>query len=138
MNARQQGFALVAAIVLVVVLAALAGFVASMVSSQSGSAQIERSAHLVERAAQTGLEWGAYRVMRASPVGCVAATTLPAMAAYPGVSITVTCTPTPTNEPAAPGPGNVTVYRINSTAFTGGTPASPDYAERTRSGIFSR
>jgi len=135
---RQQGFALVAAIVLVVVLAALAGFVASMVGGQSSSAQLEHSTQVVERAAQTGLEWGAYQAMRAPSPSCVASTNLPTMAAYPGVTITVACVQTPTNEPAAPGPGNVTVYRILSVARFGGGPSSPDFVERTRVGIFSR
>ncbi len=138
MRACQQGFALIAAIVLVVVLAALAGFVASMVGGQGAGAQLERSTQVVERAAQTGLEWGAYRALRSVPASCVASTTLPAIAAYPGVTVRVTCAASPTNEPAVPSPGNVTVYRIVSTATAGGAPASPDYAERTRTGIFSR
>lgn len=138
MRRRQRGFALIAAIVLVVVLAALAGFVASMVGGEGAGAQLERTVQVVDRAAQTGLEWGAYRALRTTPASCAASTPLPAMAAYPGVTVRVNCTASVTTEPAVPGPGNVTVYRIVSTAVYGGAPAMPDYAERTRSGIFSR
>lgn len=137
MTPRQRGFALVAAIILIVVLAALAGFVASMVGGQGADTQLERGSQIVERAAQTGLEWGAYRALQSA--NCAASTTLPPLAAYPGVTIRVTCTQQPTSEPRVPGPGNITVYRIVSLATTsGGTVASPDYAERARSGIFSR
>lgn len=139
MNRNQGGFALVAAIILVTVLAALAAFVTSMVSAQSAGGQLERSSRVVDLAAETGLEWGAHRVMRSVPAAvCPAATVLPALPAYPGVRITVTCTATPTTEPALPGPGMVTVYAVTATATVGGTPPGPDYAERVRSGLFSR
>lgn len=139
MNRNQGGFALIAAIILVTALAALAAFVTSMVSAQSAGGQLERAGQVVDLAAQTGLEWGAHRVMRSVPAAvCPPSTVLPALAAYPGVRITVTCTATPTSEPVLPGPGTITVYAITATATAGGTPPAPDYAERVRSGLFSR
>lgn len=138
MRQRQQGFALVAAIALVVVLAALAGFVASLTGAQSADGQLSRSAQRVERAAQSGLEWGAYQVMRQAVPVCNPAATLLPLAAYPNVSVQVTCQSAPTSEPRASGPGNVVVYRIMATATTGGIPASPDYAEHQRTAVFSR
>jgi MSHA biogenesis protein MshP len=138
MKTKQGGFALIAAIVLVVFLAALTGFVASMTGGQAAGTQLERTAQGVEFASQTGLEWGAYRVLRTTPASCAATTALPAMPAYPGVTVTVACTQTATDEPGVPGPGNITIYRIESIARFGGAPDSPDYAERTRTAIFSR
>lgn len=139
MKAGQEGFALIAAIVLVTVLAALVGFVASMVGGQSAGAQLERASQSVERAAQTGLEWGGHRVMRSSPAAvCPASAVLPAHPAYPGVSVVVTCAATPTTEPLVPGPGAVTVYRVTATATYGLAPADADYVERTRVAVFSR
>lgn len=139
MRAPQDGFALIAAIVLVAVLAALAGFVASMVSGQSAGTQLERMTQVVERAAQTGVEWGGYRVMRSSPVAlCAASTLLPAMLAYPGVSVAVTCAPSATTEPIIPGPGLITVYQVTATATYSMAPANPDYVERVRTATFSR
>lgn len=134
----QGGFALIAAIVLITVLAALAAWVTSMVSAQAAGGLLERSGRVVELAAQTGLEWGAHRVLRSTPAVCPAATVLPPLAAYPGVRISVRCTASPTTEPSLPGPGTITVYAITATATVGGTAAGPDYTERTRSGLFSR
>lgn len=138
MKAAQDGFALIAAIVLVAVLAALAGFVASMVGGQSAGAQLERMSQVVERAAQTGVEWGGYRVMRSPAAVCPASTILPAVPAYPGVRVTVSCTSTATSEPLIPGPGTVTVYQVTATATYGPAPANADYVERGRMAIYSR
>ena len=141
MKPRQNGFALVAAIVLVVVLAALTGFVATLVGSHSADSQLGRSSQLVERAAQTGLEWGGYQVMRPATPACTPLTLLPAVAAYPGVSVEVRCEQQASTEPRASAPGTVIVYRVRATAWIGGAVANPagnDYAERQRIGIFSR
>lgn len=139
MKASQDGFALVAAIVLVAVLAALAGFVASMIGGQSAGAQLERMSRIAERAAQTGVEWGGFRVVRSSPAAvCPASAALPPLAAYPGVSVAVTCTAFATSEPRIPGPGMVTVYQVSATASYGLVPANADYVQRTRMAIYSR
>jgi type II secretory pathway pseudopilin PulG len=139
MRRQQGGFALIAAIILICVLAALAAFTASMVSAGSAGGQMTRAGRVVELAADTGLEWGAHRVLRGTPAPvCTPTTVLPALAAYPGVRITVTCAASPTTEPALPGPGMITIYAVTATATVGGTPTSPDYAERSRSGVFSR
>lgn len=137
----QQGFALIAAIVLVVVLAAMAGFVASMVGGQSAGQQLERMSGVVDAAAQTGVEWGAYQVMRVPPPpaaapACPAGSTVPPGVLLPplpgslgAVAVTVTC---------ASGPGTVTVYQITARATFGANPANPDYVERTKTAVFSR
>jgi MSHA biogenesis protein MshP len=134
MKRAQQGFALVAAIVMVVVLAALAGFVASMVGGQSASQQLERMSQVVDMAAQTGVEWGAYRVLRplAAPA-CPAATTLALPGSLSVVAVRVTCTRVNTTEAGGP----VAVYRITATA-TQGVLNSPDYVERVKTAVFSR
>lgn len=137
LNQTQQGFALIAAIVLIVVLAAMAGFVASMVGGQSADQQLERMSGVADMAAQTGVEWGAYQALQVA--SCVPSTTLPALPGSLGaMTVTVTCTSSLTTEPLVPGPGTVTVYRITATAITGLNPASPDYVERTKTAVFSR
>ncbi|MEQ1593389.1 MAG: hypothetical protein ABL892_13510 [Thiobacillaceae bacterium] len=138
MKRQQHGFALIAAIVLVVVLAGLSAFVASMVSGQSANQQLERMTRVADLAAQAGLEWGAYQVMR---VPICALVTLPP-GTLPGTlapfTVNVTCAATPTTEPRpAPAVGTVVVYQITSTA-TYGAIASPDYVERTKAAVFSR
>ena len=141
MRAQQQGFALVAAIILVVILAALSAFVASMVGGQSANQQLERMTRVTDLAARAGLEWGAYQVMRSATAppslalpSCPntipgAPRTLPTL---PGslavVTVTVTCT--------TPSPGST--YQITATAKSGGTPDQPDYVERQKTAIFVR
>lgn len=134
MKRAQQGFALVAAIVMVVVLAALAGFVASMVGGQSAAQQLERMSQVADMAAQTGVEWGAYRVLRplAAPA-CPAPTTLALPGSLSVVAVRVTCTRVNTTEAGGP----VSVYRITATA-TQGVLNSPDYVERVKTAVFSR
>lgn len=127
----QQGFALIAAIVLVVVLAAMAGFVASMVGGQSAGQQLERMSGVADRAAQTGVEWGAYQVLRQAPGVCpfvpapppLTPLTLPGIPV--GMTVTVNCVLV-----AGPAP-----FRITSTAIYG-APASPDYVERSKTADF--
>lgn len=116
----QRGFALIAAIVLIVVLAAMAGFVATMTGGQSASQQLEYTASRVDLAAQAGLEWGAYRILRQGV--CVPAGTPfapPAGTSLSGITVQVSCTPG--------GPP----HRITARAWIG-VPASPDYVERVK------
>ncbi|MDP1926624.1 MAG: hypothetical protein Q8K57_17780 [Thiobacillus sp.] len=120
----QQGFALIAAIVLIVVLAAMAGFVASMVGGQSANQQLERMSQVADLAAQAGLEWGAYQVLRNA--NCVAPDT--AFIPPPNTSLSVM---TAIRVSCTAGPP----HRITATA-TFGVPASPDYVERTKTADF--
>lgn len=126
----QQGFALIAAIVLIVVLAAMAGFVALMVGGQSAGQQLERMSGVADRAAQTGVEWGAYQVLRQAPGICpfVPASTsftFPTLPSIPaGMTVTVSCAPV--------GP----TYQVTAIAKYGATPANPDYVERRKTGDF--
>jgi type II secretory pathway pseudopilin PulG len=125
MKHSQQGFALIAAIILVVILAGLSAFVASMVSGQSANQQLERMTRVADLAAQAGLEWGAYRAVQQSI--CAPTTTLPVNTlpgALAAMTVTVTCS-------------GASPYSITSTAKVNGVPiTNPDYVERTKSGSF--
>ncbi len=114
MRHHQHGFALIAAIVLIVVLAALAGFVASMVGGQSASQQLERTTFIVEAAAQTGIEWGRNRRL-AGALNCASSPTFVLTSgSLSGIQITVICGAT---------------NKISSTARFG-VVGSPDFVER--------
>jgi len=134
MKTRQNGFALVAAIALIVVLAALIGFVATVVSTQTANQSLEYLSRVTNMAAQAGLEWGAWQVMRNPPPpaaapNCPAATalTLPgSLASYP---VSVNCTRTNSS--------GTFVYMITATA-THSSLNNPDYVERTKTAVFSR
>jgi MSHA biogenesis protein MshP len=135
MRRRQQGFALVAAIILVVVLAGLSAFVASMVSGQGANQQLERMSRVADLAARAGLEWGAYRVMRpAVPPACPAVTTLTLPGLLSMTPVSVTCVRATTPE----GAGTVSIYQITATAAFGMNNNNPDYVERTKTAVFSR
>ena len=139
MRAQQQGFALVAAIILVVILAALSAFVASMVGGQSANQQLERMTRVTDLAARAGLEWGAYQVMRSAtpppspslpcPASSPPVTSLTLPGSLGAVTVTVTCT--------TPVLGSTT-YQITAIAKSGGVPGSPDYVERQKAAVFVR
>jgi MSHA biogenesis protein MshP len=127
----EQGFALIAAIVLIVILAAMAGFVATMVSGQSAGQQLERMSGVADRAAQTGVEWGAYQVLRQSPGVCPfvpAVQPLSVPGTPVGMTVAVSC---------APGAVPAT-YQITATAIfdAPASPAGPDYVERIKTAVF--
>lgn len=125
MRRAQRGFALVAAIVLITVLAALAGFVAVMASGQGAAQQLERSSRVADLAASAGLEWGAYRVLRQS-AACPFVTPLPALPGSLGVmAVTVSCVPAGTG------------FQITAIARNGINPAVPDYVERSKTVVFT-
>lgn len=136
MKRHQHGFALVAAIILVVVLAGLTAFVASMVGGQSANQQLERMSRIADLAARAGLEWGGYQVMRQAVPVCSPTTTLPALpGTLAATTVNVTCTAAATTEGGSP----VTVYQITAKATYGGVnTSSPDYVERTKTATFSR
>jgi hypothetical protein len=114
MRQPQRGFALIAAIVLVVVLAALAGFVATMVGGQTASQQLERTTIMVEAAAQTGVEWGRNR-RTAGALNCAASPTFTLSSTnLNNIQIVVSCDAT---------------NKIRSTASFG-VVNSPDFVER--------
>ena len=114
MRSRQNGFALIAAIVMIVVLAALAGVVASVTGGQSASQQLERTTFIVEAAAQTGMEWGRNR-RSAGTLNCALSPTFTLTSpSLNGIQILVTCN---------------AANKISSTARFG-IVSSPDFVER--------
>lgn len=94
MKPRQQsGFALITAIIILVVLAALGAFAASFVPMQQLGSAADIQGARVLLAARSGLEWGAYQVTQGGP-SCAASTsnTFAATAAsLKGITVTVTC-----------------------------------------------
>jgi MSHA biogenesis protein MshP len=126
----QQGFALIPALFLVVVLGALA-LVAIRISTGQQQAVImalEEARALA--AAQSGVEWGAYMSENGS---CPASTTLNLTeAALNGFTVIVTCTATTFMSGAT----TSTSYVIKSTA-TAGTYGQNGYVHRAVSGTFT-
>jgi MSHA biogenesis protein MshP len=121
---NQHGFALVAAIFIVVVLALLGIMIVTIGGMQratvSAAAQGARAYH----AARSGIEWGAYRAVVDS--SCVASTTIPlSTAGLGGFTVIVQCASTPHRERS----DDYNVYVITSTA-TSGNFGDSDYVSR--------
>jgi MSHA biogenesis protein MshP len=132
MNAGQRGFSIVTAIFLIVVLAALGAFAVSMFRVQQTSAAFDELGARAYQAAQAGIEWGAWQVLR-NGGACAGATNLPLPGSLVSFTVTVNCTSTTHTEAGNP----VTIYRLTATACNqpaGGAcpnPApGPDYVER--------
>jgi len=126
MKPRQQsGFALITAIIILVVLAGLGAFAASFVPMQQLGSAADMQGARVLLAARSGLEWGAYQVTQGGP-SCAASTsnTLPATAAsLTGITVTVTCdsskaplykiTATACNQPSGGACPNTTTLNVS-------------------------
>ena len=123
-----QGFGIISAIFLLVVLSALGAFIVNISSGQHVSSAADLRGAQAYQAARAGVEWGAYQVLDpnstaavATPVACPGATFSP----FPGFSTTVTCVLSTHTE----GGNNIGVYRFTSTA-TAGTIGTIDYVSR--------
>lgn len=111
----QKGVSIVTAIFLIVVLASLAGYAASLFRVQQQSSGLDVQGSRAYAAAQSGIDWGAYQALRSG--SCVLSSNL-AMPAGPlsAFSVTVECTRTTHCEGATCPPDNVTMYQLTSTA----------------------
>jgi len=126
----QEGFSLVSAIFLLVVIAALGTFAVTLSTTQQQSAGLDVMGARAYQAARAGIEWGAYRVLR-NAGACAPTTTLPAGTlggSLSGFTVDVTCVPSPQGEVSAT-TGIVTVFDLTSRA-TQGVVGTPNYVER--------
>lgn len=121
-----RGFSLISAIFLLVVIAALGTFAVTLSTTQQQSAALDVLGSRAYQAARTGIEWGAYQVLRNG--SCVATQTLVALPnTLSGFNVTVTCNPTLPAYDEAGTPVNT--FQLTSTALQGAQP-SPNYVER--------
>lgn len=150
---RMQGFAIVTAIFILVVLAALGAFIVSISTNQQIGTALDIQGVRAYQAAKSGVEWGIYQI-EATPAynfsygtpavavgnanpntrACPAspASFAPAAPTLAGFTVTVTCAAT---VDVNSGP---TVFRVVSTACNqpaagacpNNAPTSPDYVER--------
>lgn len=119
---KQQGFAIVTAIFLIVALAALGTFMIRMSGVQSESVSLSVQGARVFQAARSGVQWGLYQVLVAGDV-CPAPTTFPVQ----GFNVTVTCSST--NHPVIGSANGRRVYQIMAIARFG-TLGEPTFVQR--------
>jgi MSHA biogenesis protein MshP len=125
---RQPGFALIPALFLIVVLGALAVVAIRIGTGQQQAVTMSLQQVRALSAAQTGIEWGAYKALGG---GCVASTTLTLTeAALNGFSVIVTCADvTP--------PGAINKYYVLNSVATAGLYGQPSYVRRVVSGTYT-
>lgn len=126
---RTRGFALIMALFLIVSLAAIGAFLLTVSNAQLEAGVIDEQGARAYQAARAGLEWGAYRVLRAStcPAGI---TTIAFPAALSSFSASVTCTDFGGE---TEGGTSVNAFRITSTGCNAAAcpgVAGPGYVER--------
>lgn len=130
MNNRSasNGFSLISAIFLLVVIAALGTFAVTLSTTQHTSSAQDVMGARAYQAARSGIEWGAYQLLRTAG-GCAAATqNLPAgtlAGTLSGFSVNVVCATSAHTEAGTP----VTMYQLTSTAQQG-IAGTPSYVER--------
>jgi MSHA biogenesis protein MshP len=129
-NPAQQGFALIPALFLIVVLGALALVAVRVGSGQQQTVIMALQETRALSAAQAGIEWGAYQSVHNN---CAASTTLSLTeAALNGFTVVVTCAATTFTN----GTAISTSYVLKSTATTG-TYGQNGYVHRVVSGTYT-
>lgn len=132
--AAEAGFVLPTAIFLVVILAALGGYMVTLARTSHMSGALDVQGSRAYQAARAGMEWAAWQVSQTPVPACNAAPMPPLAGTLAGFTVTVRCTPFgPYND----GTTSVMVYQVTSTA-TFGTLNTVDYVERQIQGSFSK
>ena len=120
---RQRGFALVAAIFLVVVLALLGIFLVRVSGVQNQTVNIALLGARAFEAARTGIEWGAFQALNAA--SCTTTTLNLTEGGLNGFDVDVTCTSSTHSETG----DTYNIYVIDAIA-SDGTYGQPDYVSR--------
>ena len=134
----QQGFAAIAAIFLVVVLAALGAFMVTFSNTQQLTSAQDVQGSRAYWAARAGLEWGIGSVSAVNPASAVVAATCNTATplSIDGFSVKVTCTGD--NAPYSEGGVSKYVFQFTSIAKTAGSPGSIGYIDRSISASMER
>ncbi len=111
---RSIGFALPSAVFLLVILSLLAAFIVQVAMRQQVGHAADVRGSRAALAAQAGVEWGAYRLLRDND--CTAATSFNAGGSLAEFTVTVSCQPAGTGGANDEGGSAVLVRRIVATA----------------------
>lgn len=137
----QSGFAAIAAIFLVVILAALGAFMVTFSNTQQLTSAQDLQGSRAYWVARAGLEWGIGSVVASTPPDCPAASGPPLGKTLSttfdgGFTVTVTCSRADYTEASAT--PNRFIFQITSVAKTAGSPGSIGYIERSISASMER
>lgn len=132
MKRIQQGFSIVTAIFLLVVLAFLGTAMVTFSTAQHHSEALDVMGSRAYQAARAGIEWAAFQVAGSLPN---AASAVPCARNFAQNSlggtlapfaVTVTCNAVAHVE----GANTIWIYDVSAVAASGGNPGGPDYVER--------
>lgn len=134
----QRGFAAIAAVFLVVVLAALGAFMVTFSNTQQLTSAQDVQGTRAYWAARAGLEWGIGRVFAISPVSSVVTATCNTATpmSIDGFFVTVTCTGH--GAPYLEAGVDKYVFQFTSTAKSAGSTGTIGYIERSISASIER
>lgn len=124
---HQAGFAAIAAIFLVVVLAALGGFMVTFSNTQQLTSAQDLQGSRSYWAARAGLEWG----IASATVACPASPTTLTIDSF---TVKITCTLQPYVEAGA----SINIFQFTSVASSTGAVGSVGYIERSLSASMER
>lgn len=130
---RERGVSIITAIFMLLLFAALAAYMASMLSTANITSAQDVQGARAYHAAQAGIEWGIYQVQVPAAASCAANTLLPATLGE--FTVVVTCTAL---GPYTDGAQTFTLYRLTSTATNGAAVGSSGFIERQVSASVSR
>ena len=139
---RQSGFAAIAAIFLVVVLAALGGFMVTFSNTQQLTSAQDIQGTRAYWAARAGLEWGVASVTASatSPPGCpgtaTASTSTLTETFDGGFTVTVSCSRADYAEESAV--ANKFIFQFTALARSASAPGSVGFVERSLSASMER
>jgi len=128
---RQKGFAAIAAIFLIVILAALGGFMLTFSNTQQLTSAQDLQGSRAYWAARVGLEWAISSVVAAAPAACPVAAP---PATVDGFTLVITCNPQIYIEAGA----NINIFQFTSVASSPGAVGSVGYIERSLSASMER
>lgn len=139
----QGGFAYIAAVILLVLMAGMATAIVRLNVSQANAATGAALGARASQAARAGLEWAFYQLKKNNDQGCAATQNLTDFQKDTGFVVTVRCSFTPYNEGQNPSDGSAVVkniYQVVAVACNGSAGSCPDdnssaqvdYTERRR------
>ena len=127
MKKYQRGFSAIVAVILIVLLALIGGYMATMTSVSSINTTVSAGTMQAWFAARSGIEWAVQQAVVAAPGACPATPPINLTGGNTnGFTVTLTCSPSSFTES---GIGTYNVYALTSRA-TRGNPGEPAYVSR--------
>ncbi len=124
----QRGFSAIMAVILIVLLALIGGYMATLTSVGSINTTVSAGTMQAWFAARSGVEWAVQQIIVAAPGVCIGSPTTINLSGgnTSGYRVVLTCAVTPFTES---GIGTYNVYALTSRA-TRGNPGEPAYVSR--------